>query len=156
MVCSTSCGISFVFLVGMIYFYNATGKSAIVKNYKANMSKDKQMIYDNIVKERLNISYQGYGLGLVLSLLIILYNVSFKSRQLSSLPIICIVIATSVLTNYFYYTLYPKTDTMLNYVKNNNDAKEWYIMYKEMQYNYHLGLALGIIAMGFLAFAFRC
>lgn len=156
MVCSISCGISFVFLIGMIYFYNATGKSEIVKNYKDKMSKDNQMIYDNIVKERLNISYQGYGLGLILSLIIILYNVSFKSRQLSSLPIICIVIATSVLTNYFYYTLYPKTDSMLNYVKNNNDAKEWYVMYKEMQYNYHLGLVLGIIAMGFLAFAFRC
>ncbi|MEX0598505.1 MAG: hypothetical protein WD512_18630, partial [Candidatus Paceibacterota bacterium] len=104
----------------MIYFYNATGKSEIVKNYKDKMSKENQMIYDRIVNERLNISYQGYGLGLLLSLIIILYNVSFKSRQLSSLPIICIVIATSVLTNYFYYSLYPKSDTMLNYVKNNN------------------------------------
>jgi uncharacterized protein YacL len=156
MACSISCAISFVFLVGMIYFYNATSNSEIVKNYKDKMTKENKIIYDKISKERLNISYQGYALGLLLSVIIILYNKSFTSRRLSSLPIICVVIATSALTNYFYYTLYPKSDSMLNYVKNNADAKEWYSMYKEMQYNYHLGFVLGIIAVGFLGFAFRC
>lgn len=156
MVCSISCSISAIFLIGMIYFYNATGKSEIVNNYKAKMSKENQETYDKIVNERKNISYQGYALGFILSLLIIFYNLSFKSRKLNTLPIVCIVIATSVLTNYFYYVLSPKSDSMLNYIKDNKDAKEWYAMYKEMQYNYHLGLALGIIAVGFMAFSFRC
>jgi len=156
MVCSLSCAISAVFIIGMIYFYNATGKSEIVKNYKAKMSKENQIIYDKIVKERMNISYKGYLLGFLISLIIIFYNLSFKSRKLNTLPIVCIVIATSALTNYFYYTLSPKSDSMLNYVKNNNEAKEWYAMYREMQYNYHLGFVLGIIAVGFMGFAFRC
>jgi hypothetical protein len=30
------------------------------------------------------------------------------------------------------------------------------LMYREMQYNYHMGLVLGIIAVGILGFAFRC
>jgi hypothetical protein len=29
-------------------------------------------------------------------------------------------------------------------------------MYREMSYNYHMGFALGIVAVGALAFAFRC
>jgi len=29
-------------------------------------------------------------------------------------------------------------------------------MYKEMQYNYHFGMVVGIVAVGVLAFAFRC
>jgi len=29
-------------------------------------------------------------------------------------------------------------------------------MYREMQYNYHMGLVFGIIGVGILAFAFRC
>lgn len=156
MVCSISCAISAIFVIGMIYFYNATGKSEIVKNYKAKMSKENQEVYERIVKERLSISYQGYALGFLISLIIILYNMSFKSRKLNTLPIICIIIATSFLTNYFYYILSPKSDSMLNYVKDNKEAKEWHTMYKEMQYNYHLGLALGIIAVGFMGFAFRC
>jgi hypothetical protein len=155
-ICSTSCLISTVFIIGMIYFYGSTGKSEIVKNYRANMSNENKMIYDKIVEERLKISYQGYALGFIISLIIIFYNLSFKSRKLNTIPITCIVIVTSVITNYFYYILSPKTDTMLNYVKDKKDAQAWYTMYKEMQYSYHLGLVLGIIAVGFMSFAFRC
>jgi len=156
MVCSISCSISIIFIIGMIYFYNATNKSEIVNNYKKKMTQKNQIIYNKIVNERLKISYYGYALGLIISLFIIFYNLSFKLKKLNTLSITCIVIATSVLTNYFYYIISPKSDTMLNYVKDNNDAREWYKMYKEMQYNYHIGLVLGIIAIGFLSFAFRC
>jgi hypothetical protein len=45
---------------------------------------------------------------------------------------------------------------MLNHVKDEEQVKAWLIMYKEMQYNYHMGLVLGIIAVGVFAFAFRC
>ena len=99
MVCSTSCAISAIFIIGMIYFYNATNKSEIVKSYKAKMTKENQNIYDKIVADRLKISYQGYALGFLISLIIILYNLSFKSHKLNTLPITCIVIATSAIAN---------------------------------------------------------
>ena len=156
MVWSISCAIPAIFVIGMIYFYNATGKSEIVKNYKAKMSKENQAAYENIVKERLSISYQGYALGFLISLIIILYNMSFKSRKLNTLPIICIIIATSVLTNYFYYILAPKKNWMLNYIKTPEQTKAWLKMYRGMQVYYHTGLVLGIIAVGIFAHAFRC
>lgn len=156
MVCYISCAISAVFIIGMIYFYNFTNKSEIVKNYKNTLSNENKKIYDKIVSERIKISYQGYSLGFILSLLIIFYNTSLKSQKLNTLPITCIIISTSVLTNYFYYILYPKSDTMLNHINNPKEIEEWRKMYREMQYNYHLGLVLGIIAVGFLSFSFRC
>jgi hypothetical protein len=66
------------------------------------------------------------------------------------------VVASCFITNYFYYTLYPKSDWLLNYLKNPEEIKNWLRLYKEMQYNYHMGLVLGIIAVGVFAFAFRC
>jgi hypothetical protein len=36
------------------------------------------------------------------------------------------------------------------------EVNAWLQMYREMQYNYHAGLVLGIIGSGILAFAFRC
>jgi hypothetical protein len=45
---------------------------------------------------------------------------------------------------------------MLNYLQNKDEIKGWLEMYREMQFNYHMGLTLGIIAVGILAFAFRC
>ena len=156
MVCSTSCTISAIFIIGMIYFYNATNKSEIAKNYKAKLTKENQNIYDKIVADRLKISYQGYALGFLISLIIILYNLSFKSRKLNTLPITCIVITTSAITNYFYYILSPKSDWMLNHMTNQEEVRIWLQMYRQMQVYYHSGLVLGIIAVGIMAFAFRC
>jgi len=147
--------ISAVFVIGMIYFYNMTGKSEIVKKYKENMPTDLQKRYESITAERRTLSYQGYALGVVLSLCIILYNTQFRSQKMSTSAMVCLVIATSFLTNYFYYILSPKSDWMLNHTTNQDQVKAWLIMYREMSFNYHAGLALGIIAVGVLAFAFR-
>ena len=150
MVCCISCVISCIFLIGMIYFYNATDKSDIVNQYKATLPIDLQQRYEEITNERRKISYQGYGLGLLLSFVII-----YLSRKMNTISLVCTVMATSFLTNYFYYMLSPKSDWMLNHL-NEDQAKTWLLMYRSMSYNYHLGIVLGIIAVGIFAFAFRC
>jgi hypothetical protein len=156
MACAISCMISAVFVIGMIYFYNMTDKSTIVNHYKASLSSDLQKRYEKISKERMNISYQGYALGVILSLGIIFYNVKIKGSKLNNVSLVCTVIASAFITNYFYYMLSSKTDWMLDHMNNKQEIRAWLLMYREMQYNYHMGLVLGIIAVGILAFAFRC
>jgi hypothetical protein len=131
-----------------------------VKQYRQNLSPQQKMVYDKIASERLKISLQGYGLGFILSLFIIYYNYQ-KTHKLRSSITVCIVLATSFLTNYFYYILSPKTDWMLNHVEGTEaQAKQqvqaWLQMYRTMQFYYHAGLVLGILGVGILAFAFRC
>jgi len=156
MACALSCMVSAVFVIGMIYFYNMTGKSKIVNHYKSSLSSDLQKRYEKISQERLMISYQGYALGVILSLGIIFYNIKIKGAKMSNTALVCTVVATAFVTNYFYYMLSPKSDWMLNHLQNKEEIKAWLLMYREMQYNYHMGLVLGIIAVGVLAFAFRC
>jgi len=156
MTCVISCMISTIFIIGMIYFYNMTDKSIIVKKYKSSLSTDLQKRYDKISKERMYIGYKGYALGFVLSLLIIFYNLKIKQTKMNNISLVCIVVATSFITNYFYYILSPKSDWMLNHMNKPEEVKAWLLMYREMQFNYHMGLVLGIIAVGLLAFAFRC
>ena len=156
MACAISCMISAVFVIGMIYFYNMSDKSKIVKHYKSSLSSDLQKRYEKISNERMMISYQGYALGVILSLGIIFYNLKIKSLKMNTSALVCTVVATAFITNYFYYILSPKSDWMLNHMSNQEEVKSWLLMYREMQYNYHMGLTLGIIAVGILAFAFRC
>ena len=156
MVCAFSCMISAIFIIGMIYFYNLTDKSDIVKHYKSSLSSDLQKRYEKITKERSNISYQGYILGVIFSLGIIFYNLKIKHSKMNTPSLVCTVVATAFITNYFYYMLSPKSVWMLNYMSNQEEVKSWLLMYREMQYNYHMGLVLGIIAVGILGFAFRC
>ncbi len=153
MACTISCLISAVFIIGMIFFYNRTDKSVIVKQYKSKLSSDLQERYDKISKERMMISYQGYLLGFILSMCIIIYN---RNVKMSNSSLVCTLIATCFLTNYFYYMLHPKSDWMLNHMGTQEEVNAWLQMYREMQYNYHAGLVLGIVGSGILAFAFRC
>ena len=136
----------------MIYFYNATSKNATVIQYRQKLNMQQREAYDKIAKERLHISMQGYGLGLILSGLIIYY----KKKQLKSTSLVCLVLATSFITNYFYYMLSPKSDWMLNHVESREQTHAWLQMYRTMQFYYHAGLVLGIIGVGVMAYAFRC
>lgn len=157
MVCSSSCLLSTAFIIGMIYFYNATEKSQVVKTYKSTLSPTLREKYEKIVEERKQISYRGYILGFLISLIIILYK-TYKSPRTNSnrFSFICIVVSTSFITNYLYYILSPKSDTMLHYLKSKEEIEKWQHVYREMQYNYHFGIALGLVAVGIMAFAFRC
>lgn len=156
MACAVSCMISAIFVIGMIYFYNLTDKSDVVKNYKSSLSSDLQKRYEKITNERANISYQGYALGVIISLGIIFYNLKMKGSKMNTSALVCTVVATAFVTNYFYYMLYPKSDWILNHMNTKEEIKAWLLMYREMQFNYHMGLVLGIIGVGILAFAFRC
>ena len=156
MPCSISCMISGVFIIGMIYFYNMTDKSEIVKHYKDKLTIPLQKRYEKITEERKRISYYGYGLGLILSLFIIFYNTKMRGYKMNTFSLVCMVMAVCFLTNYFYYILSPKSDWMLNHTSNQEEVKAWLQMYREMSYNYHMGLLLGIIGVGVGAFAFRC
>jgi len=156
MACSISCSISVIFIIGMIYFYNATSKSDIVTHYKEKLPTGLKERYEKITKERMRISYYGYALGFILSLFIIFYNLKRKGQRLNNISIICVVVSTCFLTNYFYYILSPKSDWMLDHMTNQEQVRLWLQLYRQMQVYYHSGLVLGIVAVGIMAFAFRC
>jgi hypothetical protein len=130
-------------------------KSQIILKYKSQLPENLQKIYEQITNERLTIYYKGYVLGIILSIFIILGNVYLEHTMLSTTSMVCLVLATSFITNYFYYILSPKKNWMLNYITTPEQTKAWLEMYRKMQVYYHTGLVLGIIAIGIFAYAFR-
>ena len=154
MVCSITCSISAIFIIGMIYFYNGTSNDATVQKYRQGLNVQQREAYDKIAKERLHISMQGFVLGFALSLFIIFFTYNKKTFKPSAT--VCMVLATCFLTNYFYYTLTPKSDWMLNHVESKAQTQAWLEMYRTMCYKYHSGLVLGIVGVGVFAYAFRC
>ena len=154
MVCSISCMISTIFIIGMIYFYNKTSTDPVVLQYRSKLPSELQDVYDKIVSERRSISIRGYIIGFIISSIAI--YMYYQRIGNTDIPIVCTVLAIMFLTNYFYYMLSPKTDWMLNHMKTQKENQLWLEMYRTMQYHYHAGLALGILGVGILAFAFRC
>ena len=139
----------------MIYMNYSIAKSQTILKYKSQLPENLQKIYEQITNERKTIYYQGYILGFILSIFIILINIYSEHTMLSTMSMICLVLAISFITNYFYYILSPKKNWMLNYIKTPDQTKAWLQMYRKMQVYYHTGLVFGIIAVGIFAYAFR-
>ena len=159
MPCYISCTLATIFVIASIFTTNMTQKNKTIQQYQAQLPSHLQNIYAKITKERQSIYYYGYALGLVLSMIIIAYNNNISNRHhlsMTTATMVCTVITVSFITNYFYYMLSPKTTYMLDHINSPEQTKAWLVMYKSMQYYWHAGLVLGIIAIMFLALAFRC
>src|SRR6056300_1389275 len=156
MACRISCAISLVFIVGMIYMTNAMSNNNTMLQYEKQLPEKLQKIYKQIVAERRQIYYTGYVLGFILAILFILYNNIILNKSLSTISMVCVSTASAFLVNYFYYILTPKTTHMLEHADTPEQTKAWLKMYRTMQYHYHMGLFIGLIAVGVFAYSFRC
>jgi hypothetical protein len=156
MPCYVSCSIAIVFFTSMIYMHFFTIKYNVIGQYEKQLPENLKQIYKQIVQERIRIYYYGFVLGFLLSLAIIIYNLQLKGNaKLSSTSMVCIIVSTSFLVNYFYYILSPKSAHMLEHVENKEQTLAWLKMYNNMKFYYHLSLVLGILTMAFVALTFR-
>ena len=156
MACRITCAISVVFIIGMIYMTNAMSYNDTMQQYEKQLPEKLQKIYKQIVTERRQIYYTGYTLGFILAILFILYNNIILNKSFSTVSMVCVSTASAFLVNYFYYILTPKTTHMLEHADTPEQTKAWLKMYRTMQYHYHMGLFIGLIAVGVFAYAFRC
>ena len=154
--CSITCIFSAVFVISMIFMTNAMSTSQTIQTYQKQLPQDLQQLYQQIREERTQIFYTGYIIGFILALIIIVYNTQIKKAKMGWPAMVCLTVTVAFITNYFYYVLTPKTKWMLDHIENPDQTKAWLQMYKNMQTYYHGSLALGIIAIGLFAFAFRC
>jgi phosphotransferase system glucose/maltose/N-acetylglucosamine-specific IIC component len=155
MACSLTCGLAAAFVIAMVLMNYWMITNQTTQKYKAQLPSSLQKTYDEIVKERTQIFYTGYIIGVLLAARLIYYNTQIKKEKMGTCAMVCLTIFVAFITNYFYYTLSPKTKWMLNSIEDPEQTKAWLQMYRTMQLYYHGSLVLGLIAVGVLAFAFR-
>ena len=150
MFCYKTCGLAFVFLFGMIYLTFSVDKTNLKDSLMNTLDKQNQKKYENIVKERRDLYLTGYLLGFAIALIALLVIPKSFGRYSQ----VCFVIAVSYIIMYFFYTLSPKSDYMILHLNDLNQRQKWLNIYKTMQYNYHLGLLLGIVFIGLFMLSF--
>lgn len=146
MVCLTSCAIAFVFLVAMVYMNLALRleNRKYLTDFMGSLDKKLQEQYRQIVAERQMLYFTGFGVGLLLSLLVTFY---MKMKPMARM---CVVMASTFLFTYFFYILSPKSDHIVRHLDSQEQREKWLVVYKDMQMKYHTGLVLGIIGAGLL------
>ena len=152
--CNLGCGIAAIFLIGMIYTTIAVGKNEVGENFKKTLNETQLEKYEGLTNERLKIYYTGYGVGFLISLGLIFLNLFILKQKMSKMAMVCLTSGATFLTTYFYYILSKKSDYMIMHIKEENQKREWLNVYRTMQYNYHMGLVLGIAAVMALSYGF--
>ena len=147
--CLIWCSLGIAFFIANLVVTFSADKIFDKKPFYKTLTPELITRYENIIEERRDIYVRGYIWGLIIALVIIFYGKSYKNMNFSSG--ICIGAGITLLVNYLYYMLYPKSDTMIIHLDREDQRKEWYKIYRSMQLNYHIGLVLGIIAAGFFS-----
>mgnify|MGYP003648458452 FL=1 len=154
MVCTTSCIVAGAFVISSIFVSLRVDKSTLKDPLFQLLSNENKQRYVTIANERKNIYLKGFGLGFIISLFALFVLNNNKMFKVNKLVNICFVLATSFSVNYFFYILHPKSDYMVLHLKDDEEKQAWLDIYKTMQFNYHLGFALGLVGMIFVGNSF--
>lgn len=156
MICKITCFVSIVFLIANIFVMINVDNNNMKHNFVKLLNYDQKMLYKSLVIERRNIYFQGYALGLFLSFIYLFYIKQILNKRPNNIFIICTVGFIVFLTNYFYYILNKKSTYMVEHLNNKEQTKAWLKIYRTMQFKYHFGLLLGVVAAMIFAAANRC
>lgn len=148
MLCRTSCFVAVVFLIANLYVTFTADKSVLKDELYKTLDAENIARYESIVEERRTIYLQGYGLGLLISLILLVF---MNKRNVGKVGKICFVGGVTLTVNYLYYMLKPKTDYMVLHLDKEEQRQAWLNIYRGMQVKYHIGLVLGILATMFMA-----
>jgi hypothetical protein len=125
-------------------------ESSLIKKLKNTLTLEQQNTYERIKRERMGIHMRGYGIGLLISALVLMYKFQFYSKSLTPTAMACITASITFTVNYYYYILSPKSEWMIQSLEGADQKEAWIKMYRHMQFNYHVGFLLGIVAVFFM------
>ena len=137
------------FILTIAFLFATLGTTLNTQNLNQdliNQLKPEEIIlYKNITIMRRNIYFTGLIIGVIMSLIFLLYTSSYDYyyRLFGAISITFCV-------NYFYYILYPKPIYMLNVLDTSSENKAWLKIYRTMQLRYHLSFLFGLCFAFFL------
>jgi len=146
MVCYITCALAFALIAASLYIMltkNDIQKSQLL--LETNLGE----IYNNIVNERLKIYIIASIIGSIFG---IVYLIWMKNKM-SIFPLICTAVLIFFVVQFVIYILYPKSDYILNHIKNENEAKIWINMYNQMMKKFWIGFLIGLVGYVVLCLA---
>ena len=137
--------VSIAFIIATIATLQCPNKE-LKQNLSQYLDEKEQNYYQEIIIMRRNIYFQGLGLGILLGIGSVFLIPKLKKAK--KMVRLFTAIAITFIVNYFYYILYPKDKYMIEILDTKEENKAWLKIYKKMQFRYHMGFLLGLIAAG--------
>ena len=142
------CFLGFVLLLSSIlmnFLFN--DKQKIFLEFNNLLNNKQQIIYKNIIKERITIYTIGLFLGIVLG---ILFLIKFPNHKYK----ICLFLTIVISTKLFFYKVYPKSTFMLYHLTTKQQTDKWMDIYKYMSTRWSKSLILSLISYFIISYFF--
>jgi hypothetical protein len=147
--CIANCSVGIVLLIANIFCMFSVDKYTIKKKLYDSLSFKLKERYVKIVKERRDIYYRGFVLGILLSFMMVALMLN-TNKNIPKRVILCTTLGITFLTNYFYYILSPKSDWMILHLNERRQREAWLDIYRTMSIRFHTGFLLGLLGVTFL------
>jgi uncharacterized protein YacL len=144
--CHTA-GIVGIALLGATFF-TMTVTDQQHEALRKTLSPELDATYTRIATKRRNLYMQGLLIGLFVA-----YCVAKLTKVTNAFHRVALVVATTLLVSVAYYSLMPKSEYMLQYLKTPEQNEAWLNVYKEMKGRYMIGFLLGAAAAVPIAYA---
>lgn len=138
--------ISIALFAGSIYVSLANNDK-----YIKTLNEKEMEMRKKVVKERSRIYLIASLSALLLTTFLMFNNIGLKNNKNNA----WMYTAIYFLTEYFVYMLMPKKHWMLHSVENKQDALDWLEKYRYMSRNYHIGMLMGILAVGIFTYNYQ-
>lgn len=140
MVCVWTCGIAMA-LIGAMMWLMLTVDKEVLLNFHGTFNEMQREKMIEIRNMRCKLWLQGLGLGVVLALAYAWYTTGYEVSLLNA----CTFSAIAMGVNFFYYTLMPKEEYMIQYL-GPHQIDEWLEVKKMFQGKYWMGMLIGLFA----------
>lgn len=138
-----TCFVAALLLGGSLYI-SLSAKNGPFEKYEKSMDSEQLKIYKEIRNERTKIYSNGAILGLILSLIYLFMN---RENGIFNTNILvkhgCAIMTIFFVTINAFYSFYPKSKYMLNYLNTREQIDLWLETYLYMKNKYDIGLILG-------------
>jgi uncharacterized protein YacL len=148
MVCITPCLIAFVLLAVQVVTMLNTKLSNNFKVLDSVLDEKQREIYKKITMERLRIYLEGMVLGLICGIIAIYY----LGKKMDFYSKICLFVIVVIMINSMYYTLYPKSMHMVEYLETPEQKQAWLAVYNDMKQKHVIGMLSGFIGYAMLGY----
>jgi len=145
---SLPCFLGFVLLfTSVIMNFSMDYKNNLFLEFNNLLNNKQQIIYKNIIKERITIYTIGLFLGIVLG---ILFLIKFPNHKYK----ICLFLTIVISTKLFFYKVYPKSTFMLYHLTTKQQTDKWMDIYKYMSTRWSKSLILSLISYFIISYFF--
>lgn len=143
----TSCAVAAMLLTATIFI-----NLGFVMKPKASLSQTfrDSAAMERIVEERRRLAVEGLILGLVVAY-VLASAMGLKHNSKNRKSTACFVAAVTLVVQYFFYSLMPKSDWALLHMETPDEVRAWLDVYKQHKQSYHAGALVGLLgaaAMG--------